>query len=102
MERTGAGFPHILGDHLRGRRGGRTVLVFDSPCQKRPFCLSLSCVIKILVFLGSDQNSPRNYAKPLINNLLTVTLREVRYLKDISPELSIRNNIKVMLGPQGP
>jgi hypothetical protein len=54
------------------------VLVYDGPCQKRPFCLSWSCVKKILVFLGPDQNSHRNYVKSLINKSSTVTLREVR------------------------
>ncbi len=35
----------------------------DDTYQKRPFCLSSSLVIKILVFLGPDQNSPRNNVK---------------------------------------
>ncbi len=34
---------------------------FDDPSQKRTLCLSWSCVIKVLVFLGPDHNSARNY-----------------------------------------
>jgi hypothetical protein len=49
-----------------------TVLVFEGLYQKHPFCLSCSWVNKILVFLGPSQNSPRNYVKSLINNLLTL------------------------------
>ncbi len=33
----------------------RRVLVFDGPCQKRPFCLFSSWFLKILVFLSSER-----------------------------------------------
>ncbi len=38
-------------------REGMVLARFDSPYQKRPFCLSWSWILKILVFLGPDQKS---------------------------------------------
>ncbi len=73
------------------------MLVFDGPYQKRLFGLSRSCVLKILVFLSPDRNSIRSYVKFLINNTLTVTLREV-----CNPSAKYKEKDLVSLGPQGP